>query len=84
MCHRWWNLSASTVNSIESGPDSVLLETGDDGIRPADEIATFRGQEVIVTAKGHDRSCTAWGDGSEASIVMDCLRGVISIRLKPD
>jgi len=68
---------------LENG-DRVLLETHDEGIRPADEIETFRDRKVSVVAAELTESCQAWGDEATASIVGPCLRGIESIELTLD
>jgi hypothetical protein len=58
---------------------SVLLETHKKGIRPAAEIARFRGKRVIVRGDAFYKRCLAWGDGQRASIVGPCMRKIVSI-----
>lgn len=65
---------------ILSEEGSWLLETDDLGIRPEAELEAFRGQRVEVKARIKRENCTAWGDGTAASIVMDCVQDVVSIR----
>lgn len=62
---------------------SYLLETGEAGIRSNEEIERFRGKNVQVEARTSGEHCTAWGDGTEASIVSPCLRGIVQISVLP-
>ena len=58
---------------------SWLLETHRAGVRPDHEVARHRGRKVVVRAREKVERCLAWGDGTRASIVGPCLRGIVSV-----
>jgi hypothetical protein len=60
---------------------TVILETNDAGIRPIEEQALLT-DEVVVAEGILYAGCTAWGDGTEASIIGACLRDISRVAKK--
>ena len=61
---------------------SVVLETHDNGVRPASEISQFKDKKVAVKGTLQERK-QIWGQPYEASIFSDCLVNIKSIALVP-
>lgn len=59
----------------------VMLETHDRGVRTAEEIAAFEGKRVNVKAAHAVDRCLGWGNGTQATIVGPCVRGIVDISL---
>ncbi len=57
--------------------DSVAIMIGshDEGLRSEKEIERFKGKKVRIYGTYY-QWCNAWGDGMEATIVMDCIHDV--------
>lgn len=66
------------VNLILSDGRYVMLNCDEEGIRPEEEVNRCEGKMVEVDGMWFSR-CNAWGDGTQATIVGPCVRGVSEV-----
>ncbi len=59
---------------------SVMIESGDLGIRPKNEIDRCKGRRVEIIGI-LSPNCHAWGDGTQQTIVMPCISNVREVLL---
>lgn len=62
---------------------SIMLGSGELGIRPIDEIRNYDKKNVEISGVLYP-FCHAWGDGSQQTIIMPCIRDFREIKVIKD
>ena len=63
---------------IKIDGDEIALDRGEKGIRGDEEKKKFLGKKVKVTGTLR-KFATLWGDGTESSIIMNCITDIKSV-----